>query len=636
MGMLTTNLRPIMLGLLIKPGDWRGLVDAIETASAFWGGAFFPIIASRRRISGTMRLEMPRRVSATQMLSGYMDAFDPDIIVPFNGVTVSVAVAGPREIIDSKKLFERFSDDGTPRFGIGAPEVISDFIAKELKYVRKQPLRIVLPRLTTEYRPFLASVFGQLPHEIDVAARGLFPAEADIETPECSIENFADFFEPQTLFLRRLMSLHLNIRLTEACLYFLNAGIADDIADYWNLRAAGWSVLPVPEQACDNKAIKQLATDFINENYWAHRYNPDFYHHTNVIKGRNASARALVKFINSLSLEPPKATHSPRITIIPTYPRIWDEWAREKDAVEVHRVYSSKSEADIPEDVEKIEFVPVAPKFAHRFAGHGSPRFANDIEIRFYGRADPIAEVIPSGDKRLIRAIGAYSFEHWRFSRNGMSYPCEYPGLTVHLSPPRAERVFSEWLRCEGWDVELSDKGYIAAQMVKRLGGIWGIGVLASRGLIALLKKMTAARSTVGTMVAGVDADASTEPSGKIVKAKTFIGEIAKFCSAEGTRQPDDYLRRLLELQMFRLGVEVQCPTCRQRWWESLKQLDYQLTCPNCFEAFPVASWLPKDFDWAFRTVGPFSLPDSAFGVYAVLLTLRFFPSYCGEHQLHF
>src|SRR5207237_626591 len=140
----------------------------------------------------------------------------------------------------------------------------------------------------------------------------------------------------------------------------------------------------VPQQACETTSIKQLATQFVNENYWAHPHNPDFFHHTNVIKARNASARELAEFINSLSLEPPKANHSPQIVIVPTYPRMWDQWARDKDAVDVQRVYSSKSEIDISDDVARLNFSPVAPKFVNRFGGHGTPRFANDIEIRFY------------------------------------------------------------------------------------------------------------------------------------------------------------------------------------------------------------------------------------------------------------
>ncbi len=220
MGRLTTNLRPLMLGLVVKPGDWSGLLEAIETASVFWGGMLFPLIPSRRRITGALRREIPRRTSATQMLTGYVDAFDPDVLVKVNDAEMPATIAGHREIVASTKLFQQFSDDGTPRFGIGALELISYFVETELTYVRKQPLRIVIPRLGKNYRAFLASVFGQLPSQIDSAVRALFPAGTEIETPECSIENFGTFLAPETLFLRRLMNQHLRfVRPTRVCIF---------------------------------------------------------------------------------------------------------------------------------------------------------------------------------------------------------------------------------------------------------------------------------------------------------------------------------------------------------------------------------------------------------------------------------
>lgn len=614
-----------MLGFAMKPNDWTGLINSIETASALWGGMFFPMIPIRKRITGSLKKEISPRFTASNIISGYLDAFDPDIVAKVNGAAVPADLVSNRKQILLSEIFQDFSEDWTPRYGIGITEMLSYFARRELTYVRQQPLRIVFPKLATQYRGFLASVFGLLRPDVGAAVKEVLP-ENTIEAPECSIENFADFLGPEILFVRRLTTQHLQAKsTTEACLYFLNAANAEDIIDYWNLRAAGWSVLPVPQQAFETASIKQLVTKFVNENYWSYRHNPNFFHHTNVIKARNASAPDLVKFINSLSLEPPKAEHSPRITIIPSYPRIWDEWARDKDQVDVQRISSSRSEIDISDDVPRLNFSPIAPKFLGRFGGHGTPRFANDIEIRFYGGSEPYAEVIPAGDDRLVRAIGTYGFEEWRFSRHGISHLCRHPEFTVRLAPPRADRVFTEWLRCNGWDVELSDKGYIATQMLKRLGGVWDSTILASRGLIGLLRRMTTVHAVPDTKVVGIKPTESTEPAAKILKAKTFNAEISKFCAAEGVRESDQYLRRLLELQIFRLGLEVQCPTCRQRWWESLKALDYDLNCPNCFETFSVSSWLPKDFEWAFRTAGPFSLPGSAFGVYAVLLTLRFF-----------
>jgi len=34
---------------------------------------------------------------------------------------------------------------------------------------------------------------------------------------------------------------------------------------------------------------------------------------------------------------------------------------------------------------------------------------------------------------------------------------------------------------------------------------------------------------------------------------------------------------------------------------------------------------MPKEMKWSYRTIGPFSLPQQAHGVYSVLLTVRFF-----------
>jgi hypothetical protein len=613
-----------MLGFCIEPGDTGGLAQAVEMASCLWGGTFFPIIPLLKRIVGPLRREISRRISAEQMVAGYIDTFDPDVLVNVGNARISKEIAGNREIVAADDLFREFSDDYTPKWGIGPTELIAHFAATELKYVRESPLRIVFPVPERRYRTFLSTVFGVVPKELDAAVRGALPAAVPVQTPSCAIDNFVEFFGAEVFFLRRLMNLGLHPRRAESCLFFLDARSIEDIVSYWNLRAAGWNVLPLPLQACASAAMQSYAKRFIDANYWPYKHNPNLFHNTNVIKGRRVPPAELVRFINTLSLAPPEAAHSPRIVIVPHYPRIWDAWAREKDQVDVERIYSSEVDIDVSEDAKRIGFTPVRPEFVVPFGGHGTPRFVNDVDIRFYGGTDQYAEVIPSGGSTLARAIGAFSVEGWRFSRRGLSLLCEHLDLKVRFAPPRAELVFSEWLRTQGWEPQLSDKGYIATQMLKRLGGVRATSILASPGLLQLLRRMTA-RSACEN-VPGADADISSEPSGKVLKEKTFLTEIHKFASKEGFgQQVDTYVRRLLDLQMFRLGLQVQCRTCRQRWWQSLKQLDYRITCPNCFETFSVASWLPNDFEWAFRTIGPFSLPDSAFGVYAVLLTYRFF-----------
>ncbi len=610
-----------MLGFVVKPGSSSDVLRAIEIASSLWGGAFFPIIPLLKRITGPIRHQVPRRITAEQMVAGYVDAFDPDVLVKIGNLTIPKELANSRQVIEADEVLSNFSDDHTPKWGIGAPEFLARFARDELKYVRDPPINIIFPKPTRRHRMFLGSVFGALPKEVADAVRIVMPAR-NLRHPPCSIDNFFEFMGAETLFPRRLLNLDLRLRRSESCVFLIDALNADDVIDYWNLRAAGWMVLPIPRQVCMNAGALSLARQFIDGNYWEYRHSPGFYHSTNVMKGRTVPPADLVRFINGLSLAPPKGNNA-RIVIRPNYPRIWDEWAREKDQVDVERLYAAESDTDISEDAKSLDFTPIAPKFVSRFGGHGTPRFVNDVEVRFYGGTELYAEVIPSGSSSLARAISSLGFREWRFSNSGLSLLCEHPGFKAFLSPPLAERVFSEWLRTKGLEVELSDKGHIARQMLRQLGGVRRSGVLASRGLINLLRRMTTRAASDNRP--GADPDASLEPSGKVLPAATFLAEVRKFASQEGIPKVDDHVRRLLDFQMFRLGLRIQCSICRQRWWQSLKELDYQVSCPNCFQRFSVASWVPGDFEWAFRTVGPFSLPDSAFGVYAVLLTYRFF-----------
>jgi hypothetical protein len=102
-----------------------------------------------------------------------------------------------------------------------------------------------------------------------------------------------------------------------------------------------------------NAGTLSLARQFIDENYWEYRHSAGFYHGTNVMKGRTVPPADLVRFINGLSLAPPKG-NNPRIIIVPHYPRIWDEWAREKDQVDVERLYAAESDTDVSEDAKKL------------------------------------------------------------------------------------------------------------------------------------------------------------------------------------------------------------------------------------------------------------------------------------------
>jgi hypothetical protein len=260
---------------------------------------------------------------------------------------------------------------------------------------------------------------------------------------------------------------------------------------------------------------------------------------------------------------------------------------------------------EISAEPTRINLRTISPDWAADFGGHGTHRYANDIDIQYFGTGETMAEVIPPGPKGLIRAIGGVGFNDWRFGRNGLTHLAQSKRSIVWLTLPPAEDLFREWLTVRGWTANISPTGRIAKQMLKQFGGIWGIHILANRRLIDLLERMS---------------------HGRTLGREEFWGEIQRIAQAERFRpDPIVTLDSLVKAHVFQLGIHIQCPICVQRSWYSLTDADYELRCPRCLEAFHVPEHSPRDLRWAYRTIGPFSLESRSYGVYAVLLTLRFF-----------
>jgi len=609
-GTINIKLRPIKLAFLVDPSDKAGLLEVVQTNTFLWGGMFNPIIPTFKRVPKGWKDRPFRNLKSKEILAGYLDAYDPDYVVPVGKCCGRTFDVGNRQVISSSEILTGVEEDGTPKYGIGIFEILRYFISKELRFLRREPLDICLPDFGRPYRLFMASVFGSFSESISKIFEESFEGSLGVKRLSCSVLNYSEFLTPSKLFLRRISSLYVNPIQgrrwgRDQCIFFLDAANSLDIIDYWNLRAVGWTVIPVPKQASESEKTKELAVSFIEENFFSDRFNPQIYHNTTLLKSRSVSKKEIEDFATSLRISPPDKPGESKIVFQHWYPRIWDEWARDKDGVECCELEARTVRHDLSDYQETATFRTVDPRFSARFGGHGEPRFANEIELHLYGSKEVFAEVIPEGDEKLAKAIGGIGFREWRFSKKGMVYLSRHLKWSVDLSLPKAEDVFSGWLEFQKWKIELSGPGHIAKQMVKQLGGIWGLSTLANDGIVKLLAKM------------GED---------KTIKQKAFWGEISKIANQERFRKdPNRILQRLMDVNMFRLGVEIQCPICRQHPWYSVKDADYALCCLKCGARFQIPSHSPKEIKWSYRAFGPFSLPSRAYGVYSVLLTLRFF-----------
>ena len=80
-GNVDVKTRPLRLAYLVDPNDVKGIREAIRLSSTLWGGATFPIIQLYQLSPRKWREKPFRPPTARSVVLGYLEAFDPDVLV---------------------------------------------------------------------------------------------------------------------------------------------------------------------------------------------------------------------------------------------------------------------------------------------------------------------------------------------------------------------------------------------------------------------------------------------------------------------------------------------------------------------------------------------------------------------------
>jgi hypothetical protein len=609
-GFASLQLRPIRFAFAVDPYDIDSVIEAVEINTFLWGGTFNPLIPTFNKIPSERKKS--DGVTSAELFAGYLEAFDPDYVVVSTKLTRKPIRSGGRKIIHSSELLSGTNKSGIPNYGTGLFEIFAHLEGEEFKFVRKQPLKIHVPVPENSYRQFLSTVFGSLSPHHNALFLANYEKEIDVEKTNCSIENYAEIISQRNTFIRHVTgAYHVEIRnaqypLYSGCIFLLDASKAIDLIDYWNLRAAGWRVIPVPKQAANLENVKQLITGFVENNYFPHKFKPEVYHSTVLLKSRSVGEPEFRDFFDGFSTLNTDVPNKPKIVRLGLYPRIWDNWARQGDGIKPCRLDAGSITRDFSaNENELVRVRTLDPEFLNKFSFPGSnPRFANEMNLNVFGEKEPYAEVIPEGNEFLNEAFGSLHIGNLRFSKTGIVFLSEYLEKSIHMHLPKAEPVFAAWLKARGWLPKISDKGRIAKQMLKQIGGEWGIRPLENEGVIRLLQSAS---------------------EGKTLKEATLRAETSRIAKQWGNPDPSGLIRLFTSHGIFQLGMEFQCPICTQHSWYSIKEADYELQCMKCLEHFQIPTHSSKEIKWSYRSLGPFSLPNYAFGAYSVLFTLSFF-----------
>ena len=630
LGSVDIKTRPLKLAFLVDPNNQKQVREAIRLSSSLWGGDYFPIIQLHKRMPATWREKPLKTPSVKSVILGYVEAFDPDVFVQLSKNIPQYITEIGIEIIKPEDIWRDLDKDKnlSPRFGVGLFEILKEVFEENFRFKAKYPIKVIFPKLPRQLSLFWASVFGEIPSKLNPILKAHYYELLEIDTPGFKIENIKELMTGNVLFPRRITHHDINSFSRsgfrrDAYAFFMDATKVEDIVDYWNLRAMGKSVFPIPKQLKKNQKLKEFLVGFLKSHRRHWKHNPQVCDCASIARARSCTMEEMQEYAKTLKIarDPKDSSSDPFFVLQHWYPRVWNEWARDKDGAVPNDIYGDEEDSiDIADTKEiGIRFRSLLPKFAQKYGYHGKPRCANEVSFRFYGASEYIAEVFPksSGDN-FIRAIsGLTSFRgDWRVGRNGLVKLVK-DTFNETQEIPLSEKVFFAWLEDLGWKPKLSPPGLLAKKIYKKLEGFPSI--LKNEKLLGLLEHMNGG---------AVQQDGSPVERNKINQERDLsVGEVkSRIDEGSQKRNPHDYL---IEKGFFRLGLRLQCPNCLRNSWYALQSIQDSFSCPKCLDTFNAVGNLDSSV-WSYKTTGPFSVANYAEGAYTVLLTLDFLD----EHKL--
>lgn len=612
---ISLSLRPIKFAFLADPDDPAALLQAIRANLFLWGGPFNPIIPFYEVVPDSWTDRPGPPMTPKDIIEGYIRMFDPDEIVVCGKLDPQSAFTAGRALHKCADFISAISKDGRPPIGVGLHEILGKFAEQEFKFIRHDGMKLLVPTYDQAgiSSTFLASMFGDVPPEGPSNAFEKHLSLLQVERATIRIDNYLQYL-PSTnarILMRHLCFFKLKVRRRTFdradVIFLMDHTLPLDIIDYWNLRAIGWNVLPIAKVVSGSSLAIEISRQFIAENNWQDPESPAVRNYATILKARSVSKDDHLAFVNSLR------QHDKEVLTVQTwYPPMWDEFAHQKGHLRCAESNVEERETQIGDTTAPIWLNAISPDFMYAQYG-ANHRYANTIRMSFYGRQDLGAEALPSNDASVARLFGFGDPADWRIAANGLTFLGSHVDQSIHIQQPSSMEVASKYLDTHGWtNAKTSPAGNVAYQMMRHLGGPFGIAVLKNKKLIEYLKYLS-------------------EGQGRVASDRDFFAKMNEINAAYPIRRDvHQFAQRLINSNIFALGLEIQCSVCTQRSWHTIESIKSEILCPKCLSTFKLPTHNPRaDLGWSYKALGPFASPHQASGAFAVLLAVNFLR----EHQ---
>ncbi len=614
----TVRIRPIRFAFAVDPRDLTILMRVFEANSVFWGGPYNFILPLFKRVPQRYKEPYRKKITASAVVQGLLEAFQPDVIVEMETGSTS-ALKFPRgRVITYDQLIGR-DDHGRCVYGVDLRSVVTDLYNTRFRFVQRHPPEVVIPSSSNgHYDLMFAALFGSLPSEGPVgdcskhflaALDGKRHAFAPLDYPKLLDEKYvyplriaADGLEPRR-----------NSWNIDSKLYYMNERSPLDLIDFWNLRALGWDITPLPASIAS--ALTSFCEDFIQSSFRPCPPPSNAYHHASFLCSPSNTRDDLQAFVAALRSPPHDEAHR-SVSLDMRVPRIWEEWGRSADHAEPQTVTQSTTTVDSHLIGSGLHVSTAIPEFLKDDCFASSQRACVNVLESIPGGA----RVVPWGSSELSGLIHEFADEEVWVSQEGIVITAAAFVSSRFLRTPSPANVFAAFASSKKLTLAMSPAGETCQQIVKALGGLSSINIVArSPDLLRFLDRLAHEN---------VEVETEATPAKKVRRAYAPYTQTLAVVK-RATLGPDvavlNFFNALVTKGVLTVGLTLRCKECNHSSWHALNSLAPSMICPRCLSAiaFPSAS-PPRKEDWAYRVSGPFAAEHLAHGAYCVASTLHF------------
>lgn len=620
------TLRSTRLAFLVNPNHTNTLKQIFALNTSLWGGMFNPIIPVYSKTPEWWE-DHPKilRSPFHQYVNNYINTFEPDYLVScINEPTFNITFPKERIISINEILAPAHNGHETIRYGLDVHEIYERLYHEEFKFERVQPVHFYIPKSKHKSEDFfITSVFGYF-------GKGAFfqnvknTYENIFKAKELEIDRNNYF---QNLLKANSSPLWVGRYLLKARqqydrhthLHWIDLERNMDIIDFWNLRAQGFDVIPIPIQWAN--ALQPHCKNLVDHIHKPLRYNKDMFAHT-VLCARDIRDNAqLSDFCKSISKER-KPNETPSV-FLAYYPRMWERHSFKHAGIKCHiESEQSTNESQLSDDGITIDLL--SPKLIERKYVNISSEWVTAIRISDYSNTQATGLCFPSGIKALNRLFKSVGIDRIHSTSEGVVVHCGDIFSRCYWTIPTGLSLFKQWLSELGYKCDLSGVGRLTSQLISTIGSIRWHTPLSNRVVLDELNHM-----------------AVSQPAIARVRPVGHWHNILKSINHNDGVEASKDLKWLTDKGVLRVGMTLKCEKCSQSTWFSVEDIDDSVKCERCLTQFAFPAHKPPPNPWSYRPYGIFNVENFVNGGYVVYLSIKFMltlqdssPSWCPSIEI--